>query len=124
MARMKKEDVIKSLKELGVSFDIKGKYNDLCKLLKEAVKSKPNENLGNIPVLPAKPKQIKFINKIRKRNAYLADSSRNEKDAEALRMEVRKLGHKPNIKAITTVKNYEVDDDGNYVTEFTIDLKE
>lgn len=70
------------------------------------------------------PKQIKLANKIQKRNTFLADAIRNERDAEYLNATIGRREYKGKIKTVTTVKHYEVDEDGFFVTEFTIDLKE
>ena len=112
MARMKKNEVIDALNAKGVEIPDGMGYNDLCKLLKGS---------GDEPVI--KPRQIKLTNKIPKRRMFLADSIRNERDTEFLNRELRKREHKGKVTKVVTTKHYDVID-GNWLTEFIIDLKE
>lgn len=133
MAKKRKKQVIEELKAIGIEFNPKAKYKDLCELLR-TVSSAPSslpeptiskeraEKRGDTPVC-RKGNQITIVNKIPKRNTFLADSVRDERDAEKLRAEIGKREHKGKIKRITTVKEMEVSKDGFWVTEFVIDLK-
>ena len=78
---------------------------------------------GVIPV-ERKGNTINLVSKIPKRNTFLSDSVRDERDAEVLRAEAGKREHKGKLKTITTVKHMEVSEDGFWVTEFAIELKE
>lgn len=74
---------------------------------------------------PKAPKQIKFVSKIVKRDhGHVSDSFRDDIDSDVLRAEVRKLGYKPKIKTITRIKHIDLTVEGEYVTEFILDLKE
>ena len=115
MARMKKAEVIEALRALGVECAEDEKYNDLCKLLKSK---------SDAPATSEKKLQIKLVNKIARRNTFLADQVRNDRDAVVLNAEIKKREHKGKIKTITTIKQMEVNKEGFYVTEFVIDLKE
>ncbi len=138
MARMRKTEVIKELNARGIKFDEKTKYNDLCKLLKVALNSgeelstpenKPAilkaraAKRGDTPAIRDKL-QIKLVSKIARRNTFLANSVRDERDAVILNAEIGKRDHKGKIKTITTIKQMEVNKAGFYVTKFIIDLKE
>ena len=139
MARMKKAEVIEELNARNIAFDEKAKYNDLCKLLKELQSEAPQpedpqqkekpailteraEKRGDIDVV-RDDLQIKLVNKIARRNTFLADQVRNDRDAVVLNAEIGKREHKGKIKTITTIKQMEVNAEGFYVTTFVIDLK-
>lgn len=126
MPRMKKKEVIAAINAFPGKEDITdGKYNDLCNLLKMLqggdVEPKP-------PILleqsVAKSPQIRFESRIPKRNMFLADAIRDERDAIALRAELTKREHKGKIKTVTTVKHMDITENGDWLTEFIIDLKE
>lgn len=120
MARMKKAEVIAELKALGVEFDTDD-YNELCSLRKKAIEgSLPKESTPPT----AEPKQITIVNRIRKRPTFLADSVRNERDAEFLNKEIGQRKHKGKLLRVTTVKEYVLSADGHWETTFIIDLKE
>ncbi len=72
---------------------------------------------------PEPVKQIRLENKIPKRNTFLSDTYRDERDALILNAEIGKREHKGKIETITTIKHMVVDADGFWVTEFIIDLK-
>ena len=118
MARMKKAEVIEELTKLGFEFDASGKYNDLCKLLK--VYSGPDRPTGPA----AKANQITIVNRLKKRPTFLSDAVRDQRDDEFLNRELSKREHKGKILRTTRIKEYEVSDDGYWVTKFIIDLKE
>ncbi len=118
MARMKKVEVIEALMKLGVDFDAKGKYNDLCRILKAHTGPE-----GPTPPT-AEPKQITITNRLKKRPTFLADSVRDQRDDEFLNREISKREHKGKLLRTTRIKEYEVSDDGFWVTKFIIDLKE
>jgi len=113
---MKKADVILALTEQCVDIPEGMGYNDLCKLLKAHMD-------GDTPTDAAPTRTIKLTNKIPKRNMFLADAVRNERDTEVLNQELRKREHKGKVLRTTTVKEYEVID-GHWVTNFVIELKE
>ena len=119
MARMEKEQIVEDLKTLKVDFDEKAKYWDLYKLLKSV--TNPDSSGDDEPAI--KPRQIKLTNRIPKRRMFLGDAIRNERDTEFLNKEIGKREHKGKILRITTIKECEVID-GNWVTDFIIDLKE
>lgn len=73
---------------------------------------------------PGKSNQIKLTSKIKKRNTFMSDKYRDERDTEVLNAEAGKREHKGRIRTITRIKQMEVDKDGFWVTEFIIDLKE
>lgn len=132
MAKLKKIEVIAALKEKGIEFAEGTKYNDLYKLLKEAgplqhsVPDGPAIDLhGSYPSTEEAPpptKELRITNSIKKNNMFLADSVRNERDMAFLNAELQKRIHKGKIVKVTTVKNYVVID-GNWVTDFIIELK-
>lgn len=66
---------------------------------------------------------ICIVNTIPKRNIFLADAVRMERDLAFLNAEIGQRKYKGKIKSITTIKHCEVID-GNWVTEFDIELKE
>ncbi len=119
MARMKKAEVIEALRAIpDFNFDENAKYNELCKMLK---------NIAPDPVDPtpptAEPKQIVITNRLKKRPTFLADSVRDQRDDEFLNREISKREHKGKLLRTTRIKEYEVSDDGYWVTKFIIDLK-
>ncbi len=118
MARMKKTEVIEALTKLGIEFDTNGKYNDLCKLLKAQTIT------AEIVVADRATTQIKITNRLKKRNTFLADAVRDERDREFLNKEISQRKYKGKLKDVHTIKHYEVSADGYWVTEFIIDLKE
>lgn len=124
MARMTKVLVIEALTKAGVEFDVKGKYNDLCKLLKDstpvAAIIKPAESKAE-DVSPTSP--VRIENRRKKRNVFLADSVRDESDKTFLNAELRKRIYKGKIKKVTTIKHYDLIE-GDVVTEFIIELKD
>ncbi len=115
---MKKPEVIKILTEAGIVFDENDNYGKLLALVR---------SLPGAPVVEDEPEeksQIKFTSKIPKRNQFLADKHRDERDAEVLRAEASKRDYRGKIKTISTIKHMDVNEDGDFVTEFIIDLKE
>ena len=120
MARMKKTEVIEELTKRGIKFDANGKYNDLSKLLKAAFFRAGSDGTTG-PT--AEPKQIKIVNRLKKRPTFLADAVRDQRDDEFLNRELSKREHKGKILRTTRIKEYEVSDDGFWETTFIIDLK-
>lgn len=118
MARMKKTEVIAELTKLGVEFDVDGKYNVLCKLLKAQTTT------AEVVVADRVLTQITITNRIRKRPTFLSDSVRNERDAEFLNKEIGQRKHKGKLLRVTTIKEYVLSADGYWETKFIIDLKE
>ena len=111
---MTKVQVIEALKVAGIKFDENSKYNDLHKLLKS------NKDKSKPP--PART--IRLENRMAKRNVFLADSFRSERDAAILNAEIGKREHKGKIVCITTIKHMVVTPEGDWLTEFIIDLKQ
>ncbi len=68
--------------------------------------------------------QIKLVSKIPKRNTFMSDKYRDERDTELFNVEISKREHKGKIKTVTRIKQMEVDADGFWITECIIDLKE
>ncbi len=120
MARMKKAEVIAELTSLGVAFKASEKYNDLCNLLKRHRDSNDDGDRTNT----ATPTQLKITNRLKKRPTFLADAVRDQRDDEFLNRELSKREHKGKILRTTRIKEYEVSDDGYWVTSFIIDLKD
>jgi hypothetical protein len=67
---------------------------------------------------------VHIENRIRKRNIFLADSVRNERDVAFLNKEIGQRKYKGKIVSITTIKYCEVSAEGEWVTSFDIELKE
>lgn len=74
---------------------------------------------------PEPQKQIKFLSKINKRDhGHISDAYRDDLDDNVLRLEMNKLGYRPKIKTITRIKHIDLTAEGEYVTEFILDMKE
>ena len=86
------------------------------------IREPTKEEQGSIDKI-TNPKQIRLENRIPKRNVFLADSFRNERDAKVLNKEIGKREHKGKIKCITTIKHMEVTESGDWLTEFIIEMK-
>lgn len=135
MARKTKEVVIEELVALGVSVEPDAKYNDLCKSLKEAIAGNLAEEQSD-EILPpgpvpqdeptgaGTPNQIEITNRLKKRPVFMADAVRDERDKEFLNKEIGQRQYKGRLLRVTTVKEYEVSDDGFWITKFTIELKD
>ena len=67
--------------------------------------------------------KICITNKIRKRNTFMGDAVRIDRDTLFLNAEIGQRKYKDRIKTITTIKHCEVNKDDFWVTEFIIDLK-
>lgn len=119
MARMKKTEVIEALKKAGVEFDENDKYNDLYKLLKKTTTTATPEPQEKTP--PAGSVHIE--NRRKKRNTFLSDAVRDENDRTFLNAEIVQRKYKGKLKTITTIKHCDPID-GDWLTEFIIDLKE
>ena len=122
---MKKEQVVRILTEAGIVFNENDNYGKLLALVRSLpgapiVEDEPEEKTEEVK----KPVQIKFVSKIPKRNQFLADKHRDERDAEVLRAEASKRDYRGKLKTITTIKHMNVNAEGNFVTEFILDLKE
>ena len=160
MAKLKKAEVIAALTEKGVTIPEGMKYNELCKLLKEAAMTpslgqaencddvctnweycKKEGNTGRFapgatcpdrsepesdetPDEEAKPEiaDVFLKNRKKKNNMFYGDSIRDEADRNFLNNELRKLQYKGKVKRVTTIKHYDPID-GDWVTEFMIELK-
>ncbi len=70
------------------------------------------------------PTQIKITNRLKKRNTFLADAVRDERDDEFLNREISQRKYKGKLLRTTRIKEYVVSADGFWVTNFIIDLKE
>ena len=72
------------------------------------------------------PRQIRFENRIPKKNIFLADHYRDEKDEQVFNNQIRNIGqqnYKKNVLCVTTIKHMVVDKQGDWVTEFIIEMK-
>ena len=115
MARMTKVKVIASLKSMVVEFDEESPYKDLVALLQEKTLDVESE--------PAENKRIEFSNKLPKRNTFMSDAIRDERDSEKLNAELRKREYKGKVVRTHRIKEYEVID-GFWVTNFIIEIRE
>lgn len=79
------------------------------------------EKRGDVPMERSK-NQIKLVSKIPKRNTFMADKHRDERDSEVLNKAVGGREYRGKIKTITRVKHMQVSKDGFWVTDFIIDL--
>ncbi len=130
-----KKEIMAKLTELGTKFNPSDKKATLVDLL-EATAPTPVDPALKAPITIEREEKrgatepvkkgntINLVSKIPKRNTFLSDSVRDERDAEVLRAEAGKREHKGKLKTITTVKHMEVSIDGFWVTEFAIELKE
>ena len=69
---------------------------------------------------------IRFGNRIAKKNIFLADHYRDEQDEKVFNNKIREIGlqnFKKNVTCITKIKHMVVDERGDWVTEFIIDMK-
>lgn len=82
------------------------------------------EALARIDELKRASEIIKITNRLKKRNTFLADSVRDQRDAEFLNAEISQRKYKGRLLTVTTVKHYVVSADGFWVTEFVIELKD
>lgn len=69
------------------------------------------------------PTVIRLESRRKKRNIFLSDNYRNELDAAILNKEIGKREHKGKIKTITTIKHVDVTAEGDWLTEFIIEMK-
>ncbi len=135
MANKSKKAVKAELRALGVEFETDD-YRTLCNLLSEKMAGIANEisdnnEVADMPVmgkvsvkgLRDDPLQVKITNRRKRlKNMFLADAIRDENDAKFLNAEISQRKYKGKLKTITTIKHYDVID-GEWVTEFIIDLK-
>ena len=119
MARMKKDEVIAALKELGAKFDPKAAYNDLCKMLK-GLKPKSEKETSD---KSDEVKVIKVKNVMRKRNSYVNPSYRLERDEAELAKITSRRDLKGKIEKVVVVRHMEANKDGDLVTEMEVHLK-
>jgi len=71
-------------------------------------------------------RQVCFENRIPKRNIFLADHYRDERDAKVFENKIREIGrqnYKRNVLCVTKIKHMVVDDKGDWLTTFIINLK-
>ena len=74
-------------------------------------------------VKPEPARTVRIENRRKKRNMFLADAVRMEDDVKFLNKEIGKREYKGKIVKITTIKHCEVTPEGDWLTEFIIDLK-
>lgn len=72
---------------------------------------------------PVEPKRVKLSNRMKKRNIFLADSVRDERDKTFINNELHKREYKNKIAKVTTIKYYQLVDE-MWQTDFIIELKE
>lgn len=119
---LKKIDVIAELKKRGAVFNQDTiSWNELRALYKATTPPCPR---ATPPEEPAAPTGFRLESKIRKRNTFLGDAVRDERDKEVLHAEIGKRQYKGKIKTVTTIKHMDVTEDGFWLTEFVVDLKE
>ena len=116
MANLSKKKVIARLVELGVNIGDETDYKKLCTMLKDATEQMPETEPS--------PVNVHLESRKAKRNTFLADAVRDANDARVLNAEIGKRIYKGKIKKITTIKHIEVTDDGDWLTEFIIELKD
>lgn len=116
MPRMSRVKVIAALRAIpGVEFDANAEYKDLVLLLQEKTLEVEPE--------PVEPKKIEMTAKWPKRNTFLPDPVRDDRDTEFLNKELRKREHKGKVVRVTRIKEYEVID-GFWITRFIIEVRE
>ena len=126
MANISKKDVIKRLDDLGVCTGGITDYKVLCEMLKGATMPEP---VAEKPADPTPEPEtaigggVHLESRIPKRNTFLADSVRDDRDAVVLNTELRKRIHKGKVVKIVTTKYAEVTAEGDWLTEFDIYLK-
>ena len=120
MAKKSKKEIIEELKARGYVVTENESYSHLCSLLKNS----RDLEIAPTEITPASGTIIFIENKTPKRNMYFADHYRDELDMKVLNKELIKREHKGKIKKVITVKHYDVDEEGKWKTEFTIELKE
>ncbi len=119
MARMKKTEVLEALRAIpNLEFDENAKYNDLYRLLKAQTIT------VDVVVADRVLTQITIVNRLKKRNTFLADAVRDERDDEFLNREISQRKYKGKLLRTTRTKEYVVSADGYWETTFIIDLKE
>ncbi len=129
MANKSKKQVKEELVKLGIPV-VTDNYQELCGLLKDATKVDDSPEEGITISLPESdaPEEtssvVTIVNRIKMRNVFLADSVRNERDATFLNAELRKRIYKGKVDKIVTIKHYDRNDEGEFVTEFDIVLKD
>lgn len=93
---------------------------------KRAKKKTVSQAIAAIPVpMPepiAEPVQVRISNRRQKRNTFFADAVRDESDRDFLNAEIGLRKYKGKLKTVTTIKHIEPID-GEWITEFIIDLK-
>ena len=121
MARMKKTEVVEALRAIpNFDFDEHLNYNALCKLLKDAATVPADPGSEEVEA----PTQITIVNRLKKRNTFLADAVRDQRDDEFLNREISQRKYKGKLLRTTRTKEYVVSADGYWVTTFIIDLKD
>lgn len=82
-----------------------------------------DEGFADIDDLMKAGKRITIANRLKKRNTFLADAVRDQRDDEFLNREISKREYKGKLLRVTRIKEYVVSADGYWVTNFIIDLK-
>lgn len=127
MANISKKEVLKRLSDLGIETGCTD-YGVLCKMLKDAAEQHrtvvdTEESSPESVAEEVTPLNIHLESRIPKRNTFLADAVRTDRDALVLNTEIRKRIYKGKIAKITTVKYIEPVD-GDWLTTFDIELKD
>jgi hypothetical protein len=135
MANISKKEVIRRLGDFNVIIDGITDYKVLCGMLREVTTRVPVEETTPEPVVQepspepepiveeSMPTIIHLESRIPKRNTFLADAVRDDRDAVVLNTELRNRIHKGKVVKIVTTKYAEVTADGDWLTEFDIELK-
>lgn len=101
----------------------KRKAKSKSKKTKPPITVEREKKAGVTPIVRS-GNEIKIVSKIRRRNTFMSDKHRDERDTERFNVEISKREHKGKIKTVTRIKQMEVDADGFWVTECIIELKE
>jgi len=123
MANMSKKKVKEELQRLGIPVTTDD-YKELCGMLKDATAISPATEADLIGDTEESPVFIHLESRIKKRNIFLADEVRAKRDKAILDAEINKQKYKGKIASITTKKYIEVSAEGEWVTEFDIELKD
>jgi hypothetical protein len=123
MANKSKNQVKEELNALGVPFSTDN-YKELCEMLTDALDSSATNIEDAPPETAPGPVIVTIVNKVKKRNVFLADSVRDENDKRFLHKEIGQRKYKGKIDQIVTIKHCERNAEGEWVTEFDIVLKD
>lgn len=98
--------------------------SDDCEFADGEVCTRPDGSMCDVIENSEPPIFVHIENRLKKRNTFLADSVRNDRDTAFLNAEIGQRKYKGKIVSITTKKYCEVSSEGDWVTTFDIELKE